>query len=124
MPTSTWLTRQREDGGFGGGLERAFDGPAVIALQNEALYQAAVTGPHVVRRDDDAEREQRFMKRRDDGSACAAADLHGRQLRPLLLELDVGIHDDGRICAHRLVICQSRLRNILVSFRKVQIGCV
>jgi hypothetical protein len=50
-----------EDGGFGRRTQLGFDDPTIPTLDDETLHQLCRTGAGLVRRNDDAERNQAAM---------------------------------------------------------------
>ncbi len=64
-------------------------------MKDETFHEAAAERANLVRRDDDAEREQDAMEPRDHGRTTALPDLDRRELCPIFLEVNVraGFHD-------------------------------
>lgn len=80
------LERDGQDGSLGCDRKCTVDRPTVGAFDYDAFDEARRPRARLIRRDHDAEGEQRSLQRRDDGGALPTRDLDRGETRTFLLE--------------------------------------
>lgn len=92
---------------MGRDAEGAIHNASVLSVQHQSLHQTRLTRPHVIARNDDAEREERPLQSADDWRTSRPTYFYRSELGAGLLEANLGARAQGvALHEHRGVQCQ------------------